>query len=269
MVVSSHGFVCLPQFRLKSSPVVQDRLSRCNHRWGRSFPALGKGGRHALIVKAQLLSPPNDEADWVIADVLLSENLSSKFEKGLDNLVEEDTKTLLRVALRDAPAELSVLLCDNEHIRSLNSRWRGKDTATDVLSFPQNDPDHVVLGDIVINVEQASAQCNDRGIDLRDEIRVLLVHGLLHLLGYDHEGNQAGDWLVVRCFMSRSVDFSLLTIVFHVLNTLTYCINQIFTTSVSNYLLSPKDGANGKSNVKTTAMERRRSCICRPRSFIS
>ena len=54
-----------------------------------------------------------------------------------------------------------------------------------MLSFPQDDP--VVLGDLVISVDTAQRQADERGHDLRTELRVLLVHGLLHLLGYDHE----------------------------------------------------------------------------------
>lgn len=99
--------------------------------------------------------------------------------------------------LRDSAVELSLVLCTDAHIRSLNSQWRGMDKATDVLSFPQGDPDLVVLGDLVISLETAERQAMERGYALRDEVRVLLVHGLLHLMGYDHEGKKEGDWLVM------------------------------------------------------------------------
>ena len=89
-------------------------------------------------------------------------------------------------------AELSIVLCDDAFIHPLNRDYRGKDRATDVLSFPQregeeSDPDDPVLGDIVLSVERAQAQANERGHSLEMELRVLLVHGILHLLGYDHE----------------------------------------------------------------------------------
>ncbi len=84
-----------------------------------------------------------------------------------------------------AGAELSLVLCDDAAIRALNARWRQVDAATDVLSFPQDD--EVVLGDLVISADTAARQAAERGHGLRDELRVLLVHGLLHLLGYDHE----------------------------------------------------------------------------------
>jgi len=81
-------------------------------------------------------------------------------------------------------------------IRSLNRRYRGKDSATDVLSFSFREgvyagvqPD--VLGDIVISVPQASRQASKAGHSLERELDILLIHGLLHLVGYDHE--RGGD----------------------------------------------------------------------------
>jgi len=99
--------------------------------------------------------------------------------------VAVDAAALLTAALPDEPdADLSLVLCDDAHVRELNRTWRGIDSATDVLSFPQDDP--VVLGDLVISLETAARQGAERGWDLGTEVRVLLVHGLLHLLGYDH-----------------------------------------------------------------------------------
>jgi len=102
--------------------------------------------------------------------------------------VRADAEALL-LAARLPEAELSVLICDDEAIRALNARWRDKDEPTDVLSFPQDD--EVVLGDLVIAVETAARQAAERDHDLRSELRILLVHGLLHLLGYDHETGPA------------------------------------------------------------------------------
>ncbi|XP_021819471.1 uncharacterized protein LOC110761317 isoform X2 [Prunus avium] len=88
-------------------------------------------------------------------------------------------------------AELSVLFCNDEFIRKLNEEWRGEDHATDVLSMSQHVPDLrlpiLMLGDIVISVETAARQAEQRGHTLLDEMRILMVHGLLHLLGFDHE----------------------------------------------------------------------------------
>ncbi len=91
-----------------------------------------------------------------------------------------------------AEAELSIVLCSDAFIRPLNRDWRGKDAPTDVLSFAQQEgeailEDDPVLGDLVISVETAARQAAELGHSLDEELGVLLVHGLLHLLGYDHE----------------------------------------------------------------------------------
>ncbi len=80
--------------------------------------------------------------------------------------------------------ELSVLLTGNQEIRELNREYRGKDKPTDVLSFPMEDP--YMLGDIVISVEKAASQAAEFGCTLDEEAGRLVVHGVLHLLGYDH-----------------------------------------------------------------------------------
>jgi probable rRNA maturation factor len=83
--------------------------------------------------------------------------------------------------------EVSVLLTEDEAIRTLNRTYRGKDKATDVLSFPAAETAAGVAGDLVISLETALRQAEERGHSLETEIRVLLLHGLLHLAGYDHE----------------------------------------------------------------------------------
>ncbi|KAJ7520296.1 hypothetical protein O6H91_20G077400 [Diphasiastrum complanatum] len=89
--------------------------------------------------------------------------------------------------------ELSVLICDDNYIQKLNKQWLGQDRPTDVISYPQGQPPEyspiLVLGDVVISAETAARQAGERGHTFLDEIRILLVHGLLHLLGYDHERN--------------------------------------------------------------------------------
>lgn len=86
--------------------------------------------------------------------------------------------------------ELSVLLTGDAQIRALNRQYRRKDKATDVLSFPAA-PDACassgVAGDLVISIETAFRAAEQRGHSLDAEIRILLLHGLLHLAGYDHE----------------------------------------------------------------------------------
>jgi probable rRNA maturation factor len=80
---------------------------------------------------------------------------------------------------------VTIALVPDARVRALNRRFRRKDRPTDVLSFPAEEPDH--LGDIVIAAGVARRQARHEGHSLRVEVRVLALHGLLHLLGYDHE----------------------------------------------------------------------------------
>ena len=86
-------------------------------------------------------------------------------------------------------AELSILLVSDAEMQRLNRRWRRKDRPTDVLSFPL-DTDGL-LGDVVISVDTARRQATEQGTTLGREADRLLIHGLLHLLGYDHERSPA------------------------------------------------------------------------------
>jgi probable rRNA maturation factor len=91
--------------------------------------------------------------------------------------------------------EVSVVLADDEYIHQLNRQYRGKDCPTDVLSFALNEgeepevidgPKEVLLGDIIISLETATRQAEEYGHSLERELSYLTVHGILHLLGYDH-----------------------------------------------------------------------------------
>ena len=110
-------------------------------------------------------------------------------------------RTLNAEGIQD-PCEISVLLTDDEEIRSINSSFRSVDKATDVLSFPNsellpgafssedcefnNDTGRFVLGDIVLSVPHCETQAKEYGHSFYREIRYLTVHSVLHLLGYDH-----------------------------------------------------------------------------------
>jgi len=96
------------------------------------------------------------------------------------------TRALLASVPRGAGRSVSVLLCGDARMRALNRKWRGKDVATDVLSFPSGSANGF-LGDVVIDMAYASRQAGERGHGAAREVQVLLAHGLLHLLGYDHE----------------------------------------------------------------------------------
>ncbi|MDQ4058895.1 MAG: rRNA maturation RNase YbeY [Actinomycetota bacterium] len=91
----------------------------------------------------------------------------------------------------DEDVELSILLVTGEHMKELNTRFAGEKHATDVLAFPmEEDEDATLLGDVVICPEVAQRNARRLGHALRDELDVLLVHGTLHLLGYDHQGRE-------------------------------------------------------------------------------
>ncbi|MGB7210622.1 MAG: rRNA maturation RNase YbeY [Pyrinomonadaceae bacterium] len=112
--------------------------------------------------------------------VKLETEVFRKFVTELSFLVEEaNGKTF------------SVAFVSDSRMRELNHLFRGKNSTTDVLSFQHEpdefDPDKNNLGDIVISVEQAQKQAEENGLTLEGEIKQLILHGVLHLCGYDHE----------------------------------------------------------------------------------
>ena len=82
--------------------------------------------------------------------------------------------------------ELSIAIVSDREMRALNRRWRRKDRATDVLSFPLREKG--LLGDVVISIDTARRQAREGGWPLSAELRRLLAHGILHCRGYDHGG---------------------------------------------------------------------------------
>jgi probable rRNA maturation factor len=124
----------------------------------------------------------------------------------LEALAEKVVQKALEVEAEE-DYEVSISFVDNEEIRELNRRYRDKNSATDVLSFPllefeQTDEDfsdeeeyiqeEQMLGDIVISLERAKEQAEEYGHSFEREVAFLLVHGVLHLLGMDHE-NEAEE----------------------------------------------------------------------------
>ena len=89
--------------------------------------------------------------------------------------------------------EISILFIGDQRIRDLNQQFRDIDRPTDVLSFPQISEDELeapgalVLGDVAISLETARSQSEEHGLSFEEELTLLLIHGILHLLGYDHE----------------------------------------------------------------------------------
>jgi len=99
--------------------------------------------------------------------------------------------TAVAAAFDDDPEKLTatVALADDAEVRRLNATWRGKDKATNVLSFPSpdNQAEPGFLGDVVLARETVVSEARDLDVPLSHHFQHLVVHGLLHLLGYDHE----------------------------------------------------------------------------------
>ncbi|GHE54335.1 endoribonuclease YbeY [Camelimonas fluminis] len=100
------------------------------------------------------------------------------------------------VAVMDG-AELSLMLADDAAVQELNRTWRGKDKPTNVLSWPAADPDDLVrsphCGDIAVAYETLVREAADEGKTVADHFTHLVVHGVLHLLGYDHETDDEAE----------------------------------------------------------------------------
>jgi probable rRNA maturation factor len=107
----------------------------------------------------------------------------------------ERWQTFVEKALKVMPADgagATVAFVSDRAMRELNRRWRGKVGTTDVLSFPAGQEEFekgegLSLGDVVVSVEQAARQATEHGLDFEGEVQQLILHGLLHLCGYDHE----------------------------------------------------------------------------------
>ena len=122
----------------------------------------------------------------IVVDI---QDLQEMFDIDADLIGDWAQKTLMFVGLENA--ELSVVLTDDSHIRELNRTYLDRDRPTNVISFPQQEgegPEGTHLGDIVISVERSADEAHDSGMDTMERIMELLVHGICHLIGYNHEG---------------------------------------------------------------------------------
>lgn len=116
---------------------------------------------------------------------MLNVLIDNKTDAQIEN-VQELLNNYLDLLQYGEDFELSLLFCENSFIHELNLKYREKDSPTDVLSFPAEMD--FFLGDIVISLERAKEQAED---GLEKEVEMLLAHGLLHLLGYDHEVDES------------------------------------------------------------------------------
>jgi probable rRNA maturation factor len=105
--------------------------------------------------------------------------------------------------LESPDCEISILLIDDEQIEEINRNYFGRNRPTNVISFPMaegkfNDINPYILGDVVISAETAEKQAMESQCTLEDMMDFLLIHGILHLFGYDHEGSDLRAQLMER-----------------------------------------------------------------------
>lgn len=130
---------------------------------------------------------------------------------GLLFLVKKAVRATLEYMNFPYDCEVSVTFCGDGYIRELNSKFRNRDSVTDVLSFPLNDfrngdepcEELTELGDIVINLERAAVQAAELGNSFEREVAFLGIHSTLHLLGLDHEKSEDEDAFV--CELQRAI----------------------------------------------------------------
>jgi probable rRNA maturation factor len=113
-----------------------------------------------------------------------------------------------QLAEADRPVEISVTLTGDDKVRGLNAHWRGKDKATNVLSFPMADErdlsranladSELLLGDIILARGICESEAAEKGVSVEDHATHLLVHGTLHLLGYDHHDERDAEDMEAR-----------------------------------------------------------------------
>lgn len=107
-----------------------------------------------------------------------------------ENLLERAARAVLEHESESQAGELSIVLTDDDRLQELNRDYLGIDAPTDVLSFPASETDPQTgaryIGDILISVPRARSQAEAGGHPVESELQLLVVHGMLHLLGYDH-----------------------------------------------------------------------------------
>lgn len=119
-------------------------------------------------------------------------------------VLEAAAEAALQSDQESGPSSLTLRITDEEEVRILNRQFRGLDQSTDVLSFTADfqdpDLDSRYRGDVVICYPQAASQAEKRGHAVEDELQLLVVHGVLHLLGYDHGSQDEKDlmWEIQR-----------------------------------------------------------------------
>jgi probable rRNA maturation factor len=140
-------------------------------------------------------------------NILVTEGVEAGIEP---SWLEDVAQRVLEAEKADAKSEVGIVVTGQEMVQQLNRNYRGKDEPTDVLAFSARDeaeglprfvlaPDGLLhLGEVIISYPQAQIQAEEHGHPLKKELSILLIHGLLHLLGYDHEESDARHKMRVR-----------------------------------------------------------------------
>ncbi len=132
-------------------------------------------------------------------NILVDEGLETELDTGW---LESVARKVLAAENVGAKTEMGLVISSDERVQQLNRDYRGKDEPTDVLAFSAREeaddspfippPDGILhLGEVIISYPQAEIQAEEHGHPLKKELAILLIHGLLHLLGYDHEKTDA------------------------------------------------------------------------------
>ena len=136
--------------------------------------------------------------------------IKEEFAHGIDeSLLFRTVQAVLTHEGKAQQADLSLVIDDDDRLQELNSQFLGIDSPTDVLSFPSDEIDpesgELYLGDIIISFPRAMAQANEAGHSPLAEVQLLLVHGMLHLLGYDHAENEEKDamWAAQKAILEQ------------------------------------------------------------------
>ena len=149
------------------------------------------------------MAQPVDIADWVCGPVCFTHDimasgwrdvLDERLAQNMADILDQHAKDIWANTSYSDPKEgafqVSIAWSNDDEIKALNNQFRGKDKPTNVLSFPDysRDPEtgFILLGDIILSFETMKAEAEASAISLRDHTTHLLLHGFLHLLGYDH-----------------------------------------------------------------------------------
>ncbi|HHV16920.1 MAG TPA: rRNA maturation RNase YbeY [Gelria sp.] len=133
--------------------------------------------------------------------MIINQQSKINYGKELQQVIVNVCNAVSKIIRLPKDSEVSIMIVDNSYIQELNLIYRKQNRPTDVLSFPMNEltddePDYDsseelnILGDIVVSLEQASLQSNEYGHSLERELGYLVAHGMLHLMGYDHETDE-------------------------------------------------------------------------------